>query len=89
MTRALTQLERAGFIRRKSNPHDKRATTVHLKQQVYDVCTQAMCVVAHWDVAVTIRFFGQEKETLQTLSQRLTAAAKAFKDDAMTGGPQR
>lgn len=89
VTRALTQLERAGFIRRESNPHDKRTTTVHPTQRAYDLYPQIMRVVAHWDAAVTSRFSGQEKETLQTLLQRLTDAAKAFKDDAMTGDPQR
>lgn len=82
VTRGLAQLEQAGFIRRGTNPQDKRTTTVYPTQRARDIYPQIMRLISEWDSAATGLFSGEEKRTLQALLQRLTDSAKIFGKEA-------
>ena len=82
VTRGLAQLEQAGFIRRETNPQDKRTTTVYPTQRALDIYPQLMRLISEWDSAVTSLFSDEEKRTLQVLLRRLTDSAKAFGKEA-------
>ena len=88
VTRVLAQLEEAGFIRRESNPQDKRTTTVHPTQRAYEAYPHIMKVVAEWDAATTSMFSEEEKQTLQALLRRLAQSAGEYRGqgEARTGG---
>ena len=88
VTRVLAQLEEAGFIRRESNPQDKRTTTVHPTQRAYEAYPQSRKVVAEWDAATTSMFSEEEKQTLQALLRRLAQSAREYRGqgEARTGG---
>ena len=53
VTRGLAQLEQAGFIRRETNPQDKRTTTVYPTQRARDIYPQIMRLISEWDSAAT------------------------------------
>lgn len=78
VTRALGQLEQSGFIRRVSNPQDKRTTCVLPTARAHAVIPRIMEVVSRWDAAVTAQYSESEKQALQSLLQRLVASAKTF-----------
>ena len=82
MTRGLAQLEQAGFIRRETNPQDKRTTTVYPTQRARDIYPQIMRLISEWDSAATGLFSDEEKRALQVLLQRLTDSAKTFGKEA-------
>ena len=82
VTRGLAQLEQAGFIRRETNPQDKRTTTVYPTQRARDIYPQIMRLISEWDSAATGLFSDEEKRALQVLLQRLTDSAKTFGKEA-------
>lgn len=82
VTRGLAQLEQAGFIRRETNPHDKRTTNVYPTQRARDIYPQLMRVISEWDSSVTGLFSEEEKGALQVLLRRLTDSAKKFGKEA-------
>lgn len=71
VTRALSALEKAGFLRRESNPEDKRTCRLFPTQRALDARSQILSLVRQWQEQVMEPFSPEEREIFLTLLQRV------------------
>lgn len=71
VTRILDRLERKGFIKRKKNPADRRATLLFLTSQGKELITEVSQLLQAFTEQLTMGISTQEQETLIRLLYRI------------------
>ena len=75
VTRQLASLEENGFIERSTSPADKRVTLVYPTQKAHDALPEIHKVLHDWNKYLTEGFSDEERETLRSLMERVSARA--------------
>ena len=78
VTRALAQLEAAGFVRRESNPDDKRTAHIYPTEKSNELYPVLMEIMETWDAVLTGRLTVEEKKELRLLLQKAAQTAVDF-----------
>lgn len=78
VTRALAQLEAAGFVRRESNPDDKRTAHIYPTEKSTELYPVLMEIMETWDAVLTGRLTVEEKKELRLLLQKAAQTAVDF-----------
>lgn len=71
VTRALSALEKAGFLRRECNPEDKRTCRLFPTRRALDARPQILALIGQWQEQVMEPFSPEEREAFLTLLQRV------------------
>lgn len=81
VTRALAQLEQAGFIIRKANSKDRRTARLYPSEKATEIYPAVMEIVNTWDCILTGKLSLDEKELLRALLIKVSGTASAFVTD--------
>lgn len=80
VARQLGSLEEKGFIRRETDPSDKRNMLVYPTEKAYAVLDEIKRVNAEWDRIMLEGFSEEEREEVERLSALLAERAKKIID---------
>lgn len=80
VARQLGSLEEKGFIRRETDPSDKRNMLVYPTEKAYAVLDEIKRVNAEWDRIMLEGFSEEEREEVEKLSALLAERAKKIID---------
>lgn len=75
VTRTLSALEKAGFLRRERNPEDQRTCRLFPTRRALEARPQILSLLRRWQEQVMEPFSPEEREVFLTLLQRLGAQA--------------
>lgn len=75
VTRTLSALEKAGFLRRERNPEDQRTCRLFPTRRALEARPQILSLLRRWQEQVMEPFSPEEQEVFLTLLQRLGAQA--------------
>lgn len=78
VARQIEALERAGFVRREENEHDRRAVLVYPTDKLEEALPRIRDVFAAWRALVTEGFTEEERETLARLTGKLVENARRY-----------
>ena len=78
VTRQLCVLEEKGWVRRESDPCDKRSIRVFPTQQTLDMMNRIFSCYSAWNEYLTQDFTDEEKEALSSLMVRIAQRATAY-----------
>ena len=80
VARKLAALEKNGYVRRESDPDDKRVLRVYPTEKATALQPAIGVTLADWNELITKGFSEEEKETLETLLIRVMENAMAWAD---------
>ena len=80
VARQLGLLEEKGFIRRESDPQDKRSLLVYPTYKAFAALKEIERVNAEWDALILEGLSEEEKEVAEKLTARLAERAKGLID---------
>ena len=75
ITRALAQLESAGFIRREPNKKDKRTIRLYPTEKARNIYQEIINIEDEWIALITKDFSFQDTETLVSLIKKVGESA--------------
>ncbi len=75
ITRALAQLESAGFIRKEPNKKDKRTIRLYPTEQARRIYQEIIDIEAEWVAVLTQEFSSQDTEILASLIKKVGESA--------------
>lgn len=78
VARQIEALERAGFVRREENEHDRRAVLVYPTDKLKEALPRIRDVFAAWRALVTEGLTDEERETLARLTGKLVENARRY-----------
>ena len=80
VARKLASLEKNGYVRRESDPDDKRILRVYPTEKALALQPSIGVTLADWNELITKGFSEEEKETLEALLIRVMENATAWAD---------
>lgn len=78
VARQLATLEEKGYIRRESDPHDRRSLLVYPTDKALALKEQMRRVLREWSAYLTADFTDEERETLSRLMERVAVRAESY-----------
>lgn len=85
VTRALTQLEARGYVRRCESRQDRRVTLVYPTDKLLAVLPQVRQIVADWNAYLAEGFSEEELATFQSVLDRMVERARAYREGGGNG----
>ena len=78
VTRHLAYLEEKGYVERRADTHDKRATCVYPTQKCLDILPEVRRIVAEWNAYLTEDIDPEELECFKKVLDRIADRAKKY-----------
>ena len=76
--RAITNLEKAGFVERREHPEDKRCLQIFPTQKAVDALPAIRETLGFWNSYLLEEFTEEEQAVLLSMMERISARAKAY-----------